>query len=112
MKIYEFFKKEFQNYNFEILLTDWEWDKKNDAIFYFLFYKKSLSKNAEIEGPPLKMKIHVNNFKKVHNKIFTKSGKVFALEQRKFLIPKDLLRNIAKHQFVKERCKSIKIEIL
>ena len=111
LKIYEFFKKEFQSHNFEILLTDWEWDKKNEAMFYFLFDKKSLPKNIEVEGPPLKIKEHFENFKKIHKKTLFKQGRIFALEKRKYLVPEELLKNIIKNQFVKERSKSIEMII-
>ncbi len=112
LKIYEFLKEELQKHSFKILKTDWEWGKKSYAEFYFLFNKNSLPKTVEIEGPPLKIKQHVENFKKTHKKTRVKNGKIFALEQRKFLIPEDLLNNLIKHQFVKERCKSIKFDIL
>ena len=97
---------------FKIIKTAWEWDKRNDALFYFLFDKKPLSKNVKIQGPPIKMKQHVDNFKKIHKKTFAKSGKIFASEQRKFTIPEDLLKIIIKNEFVKEKSASIKIDIL
>ena len=112
LKVYEFFKEELQKHNFKILKTDWEWDKKNDAIFYFLFDKKPLSNTVLIEGPPIKIKQHVENFKKTHKKTLIKNNKIYAFEQRKFSTPENLLKNIIKNQFVKERSKSIKIKIL
>jgi len=112
LKIYEFSANELNKYNFKTLKAGWEWDKKNDAIFYFLFESKMLPKNIEIEGPPLKIEQHANNFKRMHKKIFVKNGKIYASEKRKFLVPEDLLTSLVKNQFVKERSKSIKINIL
>ena len=112
LKVFEFCKHQLIENGFEILKNGWEWDKSNHAVFYFLFDKKPLQKLKEIEGPPLKLKTHVDHFKKTHKRAFRKSGKIFALEQRKFLFPDDLLKNLAKNDFVKERSKSIKIEIL
>ena len=112
LRIYEFLKEELQKYDFKILKTNWEWDKKNDAIYYFLFDKKPLSKFVKIAGPPLKIKQHIENFKKMHKKAFVKNRRFFAIDKRKFTKPEDLLKNIAKNQFVKERSKSIKIHIL
>ena len=112
LKIYEFLKEKLQKHDFKVLKTDWEWDKKSDAIFYFLFDKKPLPSNIEVEGPPLRIKQHVENFKKTHKKIFVKSGKIFSIEKRKFALPENLLKNIIKNQFVKERSKSIKIKII
>ena len=112
LKIYEFIHGELRKYNFKAIKSDWEWDKKNDAVFYFLFERNALQKTIEVEGPPLKIKQHADNFRKIHKKTFVKSGRVFALEQREFLVPEDLLKNITKSQFVRERSKSIKIDIL
>ncbi|MEK6983073.1 MAG: CCA tRNA nucleotidyltransferase [Nanoarchaeota archaeon] len=110
LKVYEFFKEELKKHDFKIIKTDWEWDKKNDAIFYFLCTKMQLPKYAKIEGPPLKMKQHVENFKSVHNNAFVKNNKIFAIEKRTFVVPEELLRNIAKIEFVKGRSESIKIQ--
>ena len=112
LKIYEFLNEKLQKYDFRIKRTDWEWDKKNDVIFYFLFDNKLLPKFVEIEGPPIKIKQHAANFKKMHKKTFVKINKIYALEQRNFIKPIDLLKNIVKNQFVKERAKSIKVEVI
>ncbi len=112
LKIYEFLNSELEKRGFEAIKTDWEWDKQNDAAFYFLFYKKQLSKFIEIEGPPIKIRQHADNFKKMHKKTFIKNGKIFAIEERKFILPEDLLKDITKNTFVKERRKSIKLKII
>ncbi len=112
LKIYEFLMNELNKHNFKITKSAWEWDKKNDAIFYFLFDKKELPKAIEIEGPPLKIKQHVENFKKIHKKTFIKNNKIFATERRKFIKPEDLLKNTIKNQFVKERIKSLQTTVL
>ncbi|MDP3765529.1 MAG: CCA tRNA nucleotidyltransferase [Nanoarchaeota archaeon] len=112
LKIYEYLKEELQRHDFKIIKTDWEWDKKNDAIFYFLFDKKPLPKNVEAEGPPIKIRQHADNFKKIHKKTFVKYGKIFSLEKRKFTKPTELLKNIIKSQFTRERSKSIKISVI
>ncbi|MBS3114025.1 nucleotidyltransferase domain-containing protein [Candidatus Woesearchaeota archaeon] len=111
LKIYEFLNEKLQKHDFRIKKTDWEWYKKSDAVFYFLFDNKPLPKFVEIEGPPLKIKQHADNFKKIHKKTFVKKNKIYALEQRNFTKPIDLLKNIVKNQFVKERSKLIKVEV-
>ncbi len=112
LKIYEFINQQLNKHGFKPIKSDWEWNKKNNAVFYFLLDNKPLQKNIEVEGPPLKMELHAENFRKVHKKTFVKKGKVYALEQRKFLEPHDLAAQLIKNQFVKERCTSIKINIL
>jgi len=112
LKIYEFFNEKLLKHGFKIKKTSWEWDKKHDAVFYFLFDRKPLPKTVEIEGPPLGIKHHVDNFKKVHKKTFVKKDKIYALEQRNFTKPVELLKKIAKERFAVERCKSVKIKTL
>lgn len=112
LKIYEFLNEKLQKQGFRIKKTDWEWDKKNDAVFYFLSDNKPLPKNVEIEGPPLKINQHVDNFKKMHKKTFAKNGKIYASERRRYLVIENLLKNLIKNPFVKERSKSIKINVL
>jgi tRNA nucleotidyltransferase (CCA-adding enzyme) len=112
LKIFEFLKAKFQRYGFEVLHSDWEWDKRSDAVLFFLFDNEPLPKNVEVEGPPIKIRQHVENFRKMHKKTFVKSGRVFTLMERPFLLPEELLKELIKDEFVKERCKAIKIEII
>ena len=112
LKIYEFLKDELKKKDFKILKTDWEWGKKDDAVFYFLFGKKPLPKLVDIEGPPVKIASHFEHFKKIHKRTSVKHGKVHAVEMRKFILPEMLLKNLAKNQFAEERSKSIKINVL
>ncbi len=109
LKVYEFLRQALQKHGFKIIKAGWEWDKKSDAVFCFLFDKKPLPKFVEVEGPPVKISNHADNFKRMHKKTFVRNSKMFALEQRKFSAPEDLLKNIVKSQFVKERSKSVKI---
>ena len=112
LKIHEFLNGKLRKHGFKIKKTDWEWDKKHDAVFYFLSGRKPLPKTVEIEGPPLNIKHHVDNFKKTHKKTFVRNKKIYAFEHNNFTKPVDLLKSLVKNQFVMERCKSVKIEIL
>ena len=112
LKVYEFLKEKLNKNDFKIIKTDWKWDKTGNAELYFLFEKKSFPKTVEIEGPPLEISNHVENFRKVHKKTYVKKGKIFAAEQRKHMNPEDLLSQLIKDEFAKERCKSIKFNIL
>jgi len=112
LKIYEFLFAGMKKHDFKAIRSDWEWDKKNDAIMYFLLDKKPLPRTVQIEGPPVKIMQHADNFKKMHKKTFVKNGKIFAIERREFIKPEDLMKNLMKNEFVRERCKSIKINAL
>ena len=111
MKTFEFLKKKLQNYDFVIFSSEWEWNKNSNAFFYFLLDKNPLPKTIEIQGPPLAMNQHVDNFKKIHKKTFEKSGKLHAIDKREYVIPEDLLRDLLKDEYVNQRSKSIKLKI-
>lgn len=112
LKIHEFLNGKLQKHGFKIKKSDWEWDKSHDAVFYVLIDRKPLPKTVEIEGPPLKIANHVEHFKKTHKKTLVKKNRIYAIEHRNFTRPLDLLKTLIKSQFVKERCKSLKIEVL
>ena len=112
LKIYEFLLQRIQKNDFKIIKSDWEWNNKHTVIFYFLFDKNPLSKNIEIEGPPLAINHHVENFKKLHKKTHIKNNKIYATEERKYAKLEDLLKSTIKEEFVKARVKSIKLKLV
>ncbi len=111
LKIYEFLAQKLQKHGFKIIKSGWEWNKKDAARLYFLLDKKPLPKTAEIEGPPLSIIHHVENFRKLHKKTRIKSNKIYATEERKYTRPEGLLNHAIKDNFVKERSKSVNIKI-
>jgi len=109
LKVYEFLLSQLIKNGFKTVKTGWEWDKKNDAVFYFLIDKKPLSLEIEVEGPPLKIKHHAERFMKLHKKTFEKSGKIWAISRREFILPEQLIKSLLKNPYVAERVKSSKI---
>ena len=57
---------------------------KDRAIFWFIFKKEKLPKFKDVKGPPLKMKKHVERFKKKHKKSFIKGNYIYTKEKRMF----------------------------
>lgn len=112
LKIYEFLIQKLQKHEFKIIKSDWEWNKKDNAVFYLLLDKKPLAKTVEIEGPPIAIEHHLQHFKKMHKKTYVKSSKIYALEKRKYIKSEDLLKGTLKDEFVKERSKSIRIRMI
>ena len=111
VKAYEFFIRELEKNEFKIIKKGLEF-QDSAATACFLFGKKGLEKTRLVEGPPLKLSQHVLNFKKLHKKTFKKNGKIVALEKRKFTKAEELLKKISKENYVKERCKSVKIKAI
>ena len=92
MKIFEFTGQQLHKQGFKILKSDWEWNKNSNSFFYFIFNKEPLPKTVEVEGPPLEMKQHVDNFRKIHKKTLEKNRKIYAVDKRKYAFPEDLLK--------------------
>ena len=112
MKIFEYLIQQLQKNGFKVIKSEWEWRKNGNAFLYFMLDKLPLSKTLEVKGPPVNMTQHVENFRKIHKKTFEKSGKIYATDERKYLIPESLLKVLVKEQHIKERAKSIRIKIL
>ncbi len=112
LKIYEFLLAGMEKHEFKMIRSDWEWGKKNDAVMYFMLDNKPLPRTVQIEGPPIKIKEHAEHFKKIHKKTFAKNGKIFAIGQREFVKPEDLMKKLVKNEFVRERCSSIRLEVV
>ena len=112
LKIFEFLNQQLGKNDFKTIKAIWEWNKKDDAVLYFLFDKKPLPKLMEIEGPPLKIKHHAEHFKNIHKKTFVKNNKIFALEKKRYTKPEDFLKKLIQNQFVRDRCKSVNIKII
>ena len=112
MKIFEFTGQQLHKQGFKILKSDWEWNKNSNSFFYFIFNKEPLPKTVEVEGPPLEMKQHVDNFRKIHKKTLEKNRKIYAVDKRKYAFPEDLLKELIKLDYSKERSKSLKFKVL
>lgn len=105
IKVFEYIKRKLIENDFEIIDSDWVFEKK--AVFYFLTKAKKLEKTVTIKGPLLKMKKHVIKFKKIHKKTITKNKRIFAIEKRKFLDEISLIKSLKKDNYILERVKEI-----
>ena len=61
----------------------------------------------EIQGPPMKIKNHVDLFKKKHKKTFIKNNKIFSLEKRKFTNAKKLIEQLIINTNIEANVKNI-----
>ncbi len=107
VKALEFIKKKLKGNDFNIIDSGWHWNQK--ALFYFIIKKEKLSAQVEREGPPLKAKEHVKNFKKKYKKTYTKANRIYAKIKREFKTPEELISSLKKEQYIKEKVNSFKI---
>ena len=75
------------------------------AIILFAISKNKLSKEVELEGPPVHKIQDVVSYQKKHKTTLIKHDRIYAIEKRKYTDPKILLKTVLKNNYVKERVK-------
>ena len=78
LKAFRFMESELAKKGFEIKKSGWHWDKKQNALAWFVFENAVLPETRIAEGPPLEMKKACSGFKKEHKKTFEKKGRLWA----------------------------------
>lgn len=108
LKAFQFLKKSLKD--FEIQESNWNWDQKNKAIFYFILEKRHIPSFYVRSGPPLKFEEHLKEFKKKNKKheLFEEKNRIMAKIKRKHFNLQDYLKESLKHPYFKERIKSVK----
>jgi len=107
LKALEFIVQNAEKEGFVINDFGWTFDRKKSAMFYFIMKNSSLPKEKIVEGPPIREKLHAPRFKKMHKKVFSKSGKLYAKEKRKITDFSDFVINIAKKEFFNDKLSAI-----
>ena len=108
LKAFHFIEQNLGNYGFKVIESDMLWHKKISSLFYYALENAKLQETIEIQGPPLRMKMHAEFFKKKHKKTFVKGSRIFAVEKRKFSDANILIIQLIKSDNVKNNVKSIK----
>ncbi|MFW6383568.1 MAG: hypothetical protein ACOCZQ_02895, partial [Nanoarchaeota archaeon] len=110
LKAFEHIKKQSKLNDFTLIEADWEWDKKNDALFYFIVKPETLSKKKLREGPPIKAKENAEKFKKKYSGYWEENGRLYAYAKRDFTKARDLLKYLISSEYVHERVEKIKLK--
>ena len=106
MKAFNYMKKQLELNDFDVK-ANWEFDKKENAMLWFVIKKGALSKDKEHIGPPLKVKKAVIAFKKKHKKVYERKGRMYAKIARDYRQSKKCLEFLIKDKYVKEKVKKI-----
>ena len=70
LKAFHFIEKSLSYHGFKVIESDMLWHKKVSSFFYYALENAKLQETIEIQGPPLRMKMHAEFFKKKHKKTF------------------------------------------
>lgn len=108
MKCFNLIKSKLNEHGFEVKESDWEYDEKEKAVFYFTFKAKLLSEKIKWKGPPLRAKQHVKVFKKKYKITFVEGDYIYTSLKRKYRKPEDLIKSLIKDDYIKERTKKVR----
>lgn len=108
LKVFEHFNKHLRLHQFTILVSGWEFDKKQKAKMWFSIRKEARSKTIEQRGPPLTTKIGCEQFRKKHKNVFVKGKYLYAVVPRPYLTVQSLFDDLIKDEFSRERVKKVK----
>ncbi len=109
LKVFEHFNKHLRLHEFVVLVSGWEFDKKQKAKMWFIIRKETRSKTIEQRGPPLTAKIGCEQFKKKHKQVFMRGNYLYAIIPRPYLNVQSLFDDLIKDEFTHERVKAVKL---
>jgi len=105
VKVFEFIKRKLEENDFQLKEAGWIWNKK--ALMWFTV-KAKLGKTRTVQGPPLKLKSHVKEFKKKYKKTATKNRRIYTIIKRKYTDAEKLIKALQKEPYIHQRINKIK----
>lgn len=88
--------------------SNWNWNKENNKVTFYLLLKKSkLPKFKERIGPPINLKKAVIDFKKKHKVTFIKNERIYAKIKIKYQNLEDTIKHILENKYFFEKIKII-----
>jgi len=109
LKAFEYLSAKFVDRGFKLKEKGWWWDKAKEAYFWFMFSEIPLSAEEELVGPPIGMKLRVEEFKKAHKgaKFFIRNGRIYAVVKRRYVKPEQLLVKLSTEDWIKKKVRDI-----
>jgi tRNA nucleotidyltransferase (CCA-adding enzyme) len=104
---FESIRKQLETNGFEISNSGWHWDEK--AYFWFDLKKMKIPEEYVHEGPPVKAKNNVEQFREKYKKTFVKNSRIYARVDRKITDAKRMVQEILKIDFVRKNFRKARI---
>jgi tRNA nucleotidyltransferase (CCA-adding enzyme) len=108
MKCFEHIETHLRKNDFKIIEAGWEFDTKQ-SLLYYIIKKENLSDKIILYGPPTQKKVDAERFRARHKIVSVKNNRLYAEENRKYKTPDELVKDVIKEAYIKERVKAIKI---
>jgi len=106
LKCFEHIEKSLRKNDFKIIGSGWEFEPE-ESVLYYILKKERLSDKVTLQGPPLKQKQDAERFRTKHKSVSVKNNRLFAEENRKYKAPEQLIKDLIKEGYVKERVRKI-----
>ncbi len=107
LKVKEEIERQLIHNGFEIKSSGWSWN--NEALIWFKLKKEKIEPETTMKGPPIKMDMHSDAFKKMHKNVFEKKGILYAHVKRQYTDARKLLTDVIREEYIKEKTKKIDI---
>ena len=106
LKAFNFLENELQA--FDVKNSGWDWNKHNQAWFYFFLGKKQLPAFEVRKGPPIKFKEHAEKFRKQHPDAYEEEERLITDVEVKYRELDKFLYHILNEPYFKERIKEVR----
>jgi tRNA nucleotidyltransferase (CCA-adding enzyme) len=106
LKVFEHIQKHLRKHDFKIIECDWDFEP-GECLLYYIIRKEKLSDNVTLYGPPVKEKDDAKRFRAKHKKVVVKGNRLYAEEKRKYKLPEQLVKDLLRENYVKERTAQI-----
>jgi tRNA nucleotidyltransferase (CCA-adding enzyme) len=103
-KVYQYLSERLLEHGFSLIDSKWEFTPKQ-ALLLFALPAQRLPAHQELGGPPVHRTADVVRFKDAHKMTFSRDGRIYALERRKYRDAQKLVNDLLKTPYVKERVK-------
>ncbi|MBN2459575.1 CCA tRNA nucleotidyltransferase [Candidatus Woesearchaeota archaeon] len=108
MKAFEHIEKQLKKHEFKVLEAGWEFGVEQSIIYYIL-KKEKMKSTVVMIGPPAREKKDAKRFKAKHPRVFEDNGRLYAEEKRQYMTPEELVKDLIRDNYVKERVRQVSI---
>lgn len=109
LKAYDHIRKHLVLNNFNVLESGWQWDKKDKCLFWYILENDSVSRYLKWIGPPVKNREHAKRFVEKYKNAKVDGKKLVAIIKRKYTKANDMIKDILKSKYLKEKIKEAKL---
>ncbi|NOZ80692.1 MAG: hypothetical protein GXP63_03380 [DPANN group archaeon] len=103
LKVFEHIRKQLELHDFTMLEAEWQWDRKGNALFWYILPSRPLPEEKVWAGPLLRQKVHVAQFKKKHRTTFQRGGRLYAKVKRRHTDARSLISELIASAYVRSR---------